>query len=93
MNNYELVFIARTDLDESATAELVERVKSWITDGGGEIAKVEQWGKRRLAYRIRKQIEGQYFFFDFSMPPTLSAQLERNLRFLEPVIRYLITQK
>jgi small subunit ribosomal protein S6 len=91
MREYELVFIVHPDLDETATTEVVDRVKDWITEAGGTIDQVEPWGKRKLAYPIKKQIEGQYFLFKTQMPPTFVANLERNLRFVEPVMRFLIT--
>ena len=91
MHTYEVVFIVNPELDETALAALVEKVKGWITDGGGTIAKVDLWGKRRLAYIIRKQRDGQYVFVQAEIGPTKVAELERNLRFLEPVMRFLIT--
>ena len=91
MREYELVFIVHPDLDENATNEVVDRVKSWITEAGGTIDKVDPWGKRKLAYPIRKQNEGQYFLVNTQMSPSFVAELERNLRFVEPVMRFLIT--
>jgi len=91
MREYELIFIVHPDLDETATNEIVERVKGWITEAGGSISKTDPWGKRKLAYPIRKQNEGQYFFILAQMAPSFVAELERNLRFLEPVMRFLIT--
>jgi len=91
MREYELVFIIHPDLDENATNEVVERVKGWITEAGGTIDKVDPWGKRKLAYPIRKQSEGQYFLFNTQMAPTFIVDLERNLRFVEPIMRFLIT--
>ena len=91
MREYEVVFIIHPDLDETATNEILERVKGWITEAGGTILKVEPWGKRKLAYPIRKQNEGQYYLFNTQMAPTFISEMERNLRFLEPVMRFLIT--
>lgn len=90
MRDYELVFIVHPDLDETAFKDTVEKVKGWITEAGGSVSKVDFWGKRRLAYPIRKQKEGQYVLIKTQMPPAFSATLERNLRFLEPVMRFLI---
>jgi small subunit ribosomal protein S6 len=91
MRTYEVVFIVNPELDETALAALVEKVKSWITDANGAVEKVEMWGKRRMTYIIRKQREGQYVFLQAQMAPTYLAELDRNMRFLEPVMRYLIT--
>lgn len=91
MRDYEVVFIVHPDLDENAMKGVIEKVQTWITDSGGSIVKIDNWGKRRLAYVIRKQREGQYVFIQTQMAPTFTNELERNLRFLEPVMRFLIT--
>jgi small subunit ribosomal protein S6 len=91
MREYELVFIVRPDLDDIAFKEVVEKVKGWITEAGGVISKVDFWGKRKLAYIIRKQTEGQYVLIKTQLDPAFGVTLERNLRFLEPVMRFMIT--
>lgn len=88
MREYELVFIVHPDLDETAFTEVVNRVRTWIEEDGGEVAKIDLWGKKKLAYPIRKQTEGQYVFMQTKMKPTFGVTLERNLRFLEPVLRF-----
>jgi small subunit ribosomal protein S6 len=93
MRNYEVIIIVHPELDETAVKGLLERVQGWITTAGGSIDNVEQWGKRRMAYSIRKQREGQYVYMDTQFAPTFSAELERNLRLLEPVMRYSIISK
>ena len=90
MRNYELVYIIHPDLDESAQEETMNRVNSWITEGGGEITETEIWGKRRLAYPIKKQIEGNYILLQLKLEPESCLALEQNLNFLEPVMRYLL---
>jgi len=92
MRDYEIVFIVHPDLEEMARNEVVEKVKGWITEAGGTIAKVDFWGRRKMAYAIRKQKEGQYVLIKAQMAPTFGAILERNLRLTEPVMRFLITQ-
>ncbi|HNR01247.1 MAG TPA: 30S ribosomal protein S6 [Anaerolineaceae bacterium] len=91
MRTYELVLIFHPELDENALNEALEKVKGWITASGGSISKVDAWGKKRLAYVIRKQREGQYFLLTAEIAPAFTAELDRNLRFHEPVIRYMIT--
>ena len=93
MRDYELVFIVHPDLDENAFTEVVNRVKSWITDSGGEVENIDLWGRRKLAYSIGKQTEGQYVLMQTKMTPAFGTTLERNLRFLEPVMRFLVTVK
>ncbi len=91
MRNYELVFIVHPELEESAFKELVDRVQAWITEAGGKILKVDIWGKRQLAYPIRKQVEGQYVLVQSQFEPSHCEELERNLRIQEPILRYLVT--
>lgn len=91
MRNYEVVIIVHPDLDETALNDAVEKVKAWITNAGGAVEKVDMWGKRRMAYSIRKQREGQYVLVHAQMAPTFSAELERNMRLFEPVIRFMIS--
>jgi small subunit ribosomal protein S6 len=91
MRDYEVVFILQADLDETTTNGIIEKVSGWIKDSGGSVAKVENWGKRRMAYAIRKQREGHYVLINAQMLPTFVVELERNLQFQEPVLRFLIT--
>jgi small subunit ribosomal protein S6 len=90
MRNYEIIFIVHPDLDENAMTGVVDRVKSWITEAGGTIAKVDLWGRRRMAYSIRKQREGQYVFVQAQMAPAYGSEFDRNMRFLEPVLRFSV---
>jgi small subunit ribosomal protein S6 len=77
--------------DEEVVAlltQLGEQVKSL----GAEVVKVENWGKRRLAYDIRKQREGTYAIFDVSAEPSMVKEFERQLRLNENVLRFLSTR-
>ena len=91
MHTYEVIFIIQPDLDETAITGIVDKVSGWITDAKGTIAKVERWGKRHLAYTIRKQREGYYVYVNAQLAATSMAELDRNLRFTETILRYLIT--
>jgi len=93
MRDYELVFIVTPEFDESATADLVDKVKSWITDTGGSIESIEEWGRQKLAYLIRNQKEGQYYLFNMKLEPSAVATLERNFRLQEAVLRFLIVNQ
>lgn len=93
MRNYEVVYIIHPDLDETAVNAIIEKVQGWITEAGGTIENTELWGKRRMAYIIRKQREGQYVYVQATMPPAFSNELDHNLRLTEPVMRYLIVAK
>lgn len=91
MRSYEIVYIVHPDLDENAFKEVSDKIKGWITAAGGEIEKEDLWGKLQLAYRIRKQKEGQYVLLQAKLPPEYNTELEKNIRFLEPVMRHMIT--
>jgi small subunit ribosomal protein S6 len=91
MRTYELVCIIHPDLDDNAFKGVIEKVSGWISEAGGNVDKVEPWGRRRMAYSIRKQREGQYVLFQISMLPGATASLERNIRFQESVLRSMLT--
>jgi small subunit ribosomal protein S6 len=91
MRKYELMCIIQPELDEAALKGAVERVQGWITDSGGSVDKVDVWGRRKLAYPIRKQIEGQYVLMNVTLDPGSTSELERNIRYLEPVLRHMLT--
>ncbi len=91
MRKYELVCIIQPELDETAFTGAVDRVKNWVTDSGGSVDKMDVWGRRKLAYPIRKQTEGQYVLMNVTLDPKSTGELERNIRFLEPVLRHMLT--
>ena len=90
MRDYELVIVVDPEVGDDGLPAIVERVNNFIQERGGTINNVDQWGKRRLAYQIRKQRDGQYVLLNVSLPPKATADLERNLRFLEPVMRHML---
>ena len=90
MNTYELVCIIHPELDGNAFKGIIEKVNGWVSEAGGTVDKVEPWGRRRLAYTIRKQREGQYVLFHISMLPSAAAGLERNISFQESVLRSML---
>ena len=79
------------DLDETAFNGVVEKVKSWISDSGGSVDKVDVWGRRKLAYIIKKQREGQFVLLNMTMNPTATAELQRNLRYQETLLRHMLS--
>ena len=93
MRDYELVIIVAPEIDETATAEVVEKVKSWITEVGGSIESFEEWGRQKLAYLVRNNKEGQYYLFNLKLEPTAVVNLERNFRLQESIMRFLIINR
>ena len=91
MRKYELVCLIQPDLDETAFNGVLDRVKTWVAESGGSVDKVDIWGKRRLAFPIRKQHESNYVLFNLSLDTTATAALEQNLRYTETVMRHMLT--
>jgi len=91
MRNYELMCIIQPDLDETALNGVLDKVKGWITESGGSVAKAEVWGRRRMAYSINNHREGQYVLMNVAMNPAATSDLERNLRFQEPIMRHMLS--
>ncbi len=92
MRQYELIIIIQPDLDEESTNGVVERVQSLITDNGGEIPNTELWGPKQLAYPLKGFREGYYVYMDVQFKPEFGTELKQSLRYIEPVIRYLLTK-
>jgi len=93
MRQYELILIVQPDLDEEATDSVIDRVKDMITNNDGQILKTDIWGSRRLAYEIQDFREGYYVYMDVEFAPEFGTELKQNLRYVEPVIRYMLTKK
>ncbi len=88
MNKYELVYIIDTAVEEEARKALIDRFNGIITENGGTVDKVEEWGKRRLAYAIDYKTEGYYVLVNFSSEASLPLELERNMKINDKVLRY-----
>ena len=86
---YEIIYIVDTDTTEEETARLTETLRQTITDQGGVIVKEENMGRRNLAYRIGRRTEGTYMFFEVEGTGREIAELERRMRVMDQVIRYL----
>lgn len=93
MNKYELAVIVKPTLDEDALKAEFESVQELITKFGGTIEKVDEWGKRRLAYEIKKFNEGFYNFITFSSDSETPNEIERRMRIKENVLRYLVVRE
>lgn len=93
MNQYEVLYVITPELDEEADKVVMDKFADIITANGGEIEKVEVWGKRRLAYPIDYKTEGYYVLVAFNANPELPRELERNMRNDERLMRYMVTRK
>ncbi len=86
---YETVIIARQDLATAQVDELNTQLQNTIKEQGGKTAKVESWGLRNLAYKVKKNRKGHYVLFNFDAPAKAIHELERTMRINEDVLRYL----
>lgn len=88
--DYELGIVINPEIGDEQARSLVERVTTIITNHGGQVVRVNAWGRRRLAYPIQRFRDGLYFFFDLILEPSTIAEIERNLRVNEDIIRHLM---
>ena len=87
MNKYEVIYIIDTAMEEGARKELIQKFADLIAANGGAVEKVDEWGKRRLAYAIDYKVEGYYVLMHFTAGPDVPKELQRNLQINENVIR------
>jgi small subunit ribosomal protein S6 len=93
MAGYELVFIVQPEMEEEPRNALIGKVTQTISDLKGQVLKLDPWGKRRLAYPIKKLREGFYVVVQMDLPPSAERSLERAIQLMEDIIRYLVVRK
>jgi small subunit ribosomal protein S6 len=93
MNKYELALVVNAKVEDEVRNATVEKVKNYITTFGGTISDVEEWGKKRLAYEIQKMNEGYYYFIHFESESDTPGELEKRVRIVENVLRYLCVKQ
>ena len=92
MNKYEVMYVIDPTLEDSARVELINRFSALVKENGGEVERVDEWGKRRLAYAIDYKTEGYYVYVGFNANAELPKELTRNLQINESVIRSQIVK-
>ncbi len=92
LRDYELIVILSPEIGDDAVTESIDRVSQSITSHGGEVVEVNHWGRRRLAYPIKRHMEGNYVASQVKMDPTQIVEFENSLRISEDVIRHLIVK-
>ena len=93
MKAYELLFIVDPSIDEETRLATSKRIDTAITEQGGTIDNVEEWGKKKLAYEISGLQDGDYTLIDFHADPTSIEELDRVLRIMDSVVRFMITRR
>ena len=93
MNKYELTVVVNAKIEDDVRVATVEKVKEYVALYGGTVTNVDEWGKKRLSYEIQKMKEGFYYFIQFEADATAPAEIERHVRIMENVIRYLCVRQ
>lgn len=89
MRRYETIFISHPDLSEEDLENLTQRTTDIIRQNQGEVIQIQQWGKKKLAYKVNKQSRGHYTYLDYASLPQVVLELERILRLDDKVMKYL----
>jgi small subunit ribosomal protein S6 len=89
MHIYESIFIINANLSDEETAGIIKKMQDVVTKQGGEMLKFEDWGKKKLAYEIKKQKRGHYAFFQFKSAPAAVSELERTYKMTDSIIKFL----
>jgi small subunit ribosomal protein S6 len=87
------MFIVPPEAEESVVGGVIDRITRIVSQAGGEVGKVDRWGRRRLAYEIARQSEGYYVVVAFSAEPSVIAELERSLHLADDVLRFKVVQR
>ncbi len=93
MNKYELALVVSAKIEDDARAAVVEKAKEYITRAGGTVTEVEETGKKKLAYEIQKMSEAYYYFIQFEAASSAPAEVERDVRIMDHVLRFLCVRK
>ena len=89
MRKYECIYVISPTLEEEQVKALVQKFNDLVSQNG-ELESTEEWGKRKFAYEVQKQKEGYYVLMNFSANPDFPAELERNFKITEGILKYLV---
>ncbi len=92
MRDYELMVVLDPNLEDAAIEALNTRIQNMVSQRGGTIEKVDNWGRRRLAYPVGRYRDGVYVLSRFQLPPNAAGEIERALKLTESVIRHLLVR-
>ena len=90
MNHYEAMYVIDAMVEEQPRKDLIERFSNLIVQNGGTVERIDEWGKRNLAYLINYKTIGYYVLMYFTAPTTMPRELERNFQISDSVLRYLV---
>jgi small subunit ribosomal protein S6 len=92
MRGYELVTILSPEIDEEGLSRTIDKLGKSIAERGGMVDETNKWGKRKLAYPIKKFMEANYILTRFKVEPKLVKEVEKEIKGWEEVLRYLVVQ-
>lgn len=90
MNIYENIVILNASLTDEEIESSIAKIKDLITNSGGEVLKIDNWGRKKLAYEIKKQKKGFYVLLIYKTPPLTIKKLEGFYKVFDPVIKYMV---
>jgi len=90
MKQYECMYVLKPDMEDEAREAAMSKFSGIVTKDGGEIVKVDEWGKKRLAYPINYIEDGYYVLMYFKSGPDLPSELERNFKISDDIMRYMV---
>lgn len=93
MSKYELALVVNAKIEDDARTEVIDKIKAMIEGYDATITNVDEWGKKKLAYEIQKMHEGFYYFIQFEADAECPAEVERHVRIMDNVLRYLVVRK
>ncbi len=92
MRLYESMFILKDGLSDDDRNSIIEKIRKIISDNNGEIISLQEWGKRKLAYEIKRELTGDYYLLRYNSPTDIIKEIDRVLKLEENVLRYFVTR-
>lgn len=93
MSLYESIFIVRPSLSDDDTNKLIDKMKGVLEKSGGTLLKQENWGKKKLAYEVKRERKGTFVYFYFKSPGNVVSELERSYRLEDSVLKFLTVRQ
>ena len=90
MHAYEIAVIIRSEVEEEAQQAIIEQLTRLLTAEGGEVAQVEKWGRRQLAYPIKKVTDGYYYFIQGRFASSVLPEVNRNMKLSDNIVRHMV---
>lgn len=93
MNNYEMLYIIASSVDENAREDVIKKYESVITENGGNVDNIDKWGMKKFAYPINYKNDGFYVLMTFSSNSELPKEIERQMRISDDIVRFMVIRK